>query len=82
MTSIRNYLSGWHFMRLFRFILSILIIVQGVATHNGGYILAGSLLALLPLFNAGCCAAGTCRPSSARTRPAEEITTFEEIKPE
>ncbi len=52
--------SNWTAMRFLRLVMGIIIIVQGIAAKDVLFSIAGLLFTTMALFNAGCCAAGTC----------------------
>lgn len=52
--------SGWNWSRGLRFGIGLLIIIQGIRAHETMSVIFGALFCLLPLFNLGCCAGGSC----------------------
>ncbi|WP_239016371.1 hypothetical protein [Sphingobacterium corticibacter] len=64
---MKNYRKNWKIMRVLRVALGIFIIVQGIVAKE--WILAGlgSLFALMPLMNIGCCGVSGCSTPVPRT---------------
>ncbi len=68
---MKNILSNWNFMRAFRLILGVIIIVQGFEAKEWMYALAGIVLTGMALANIGCCGVGGCQVPNRK----EDITT-------
>lgn len=71
-------LKGWSFMRIVRFVLAIMIIIQSVMTKDVIPGVLGGILLLGALFNAGCCGrygcnSGTCNAPSSRNHKDQVI---------
>jgi len=82
---MRDYISGWNFMRFIRLVLGVAIIIQGVNSKEWSFIIMGALFTLMPLFNVGCCAGNSCSTNSTtryRHQPAkpQEETQYEEVR--
>lgn len=78
---MKTLLQGWHFMRILRVLLGVIIIVQGITAKDSSFILIGGLLAAMGFFNIGCGPAGCGIPN----RPINKSSTandieFEELK--
>ena len=77
-----SIISGWNILRMIRLALGIIITVQGIQYHQYGVAFMGALFTLMPLFNVGCCASGSCaapgRENNSVGQPKEEIE-YEEI---
>lgn len=73
-------LFNWHLMRIFRLILGISIIVQGIVIHNWAFILVGILFTALPLLNIGCCGTNSCPTNTSKNNKNSTEIEFEEIK--
>ena len=72
--------SGWNGMRLLRLGLGILILIQGIKSHDWIMNIIAFSLLLQALFNAACCGTSGCY---APTKPTNEVNTeiqFEEIQ--
>ncbi len=65
---MKQYLSGWNFMRVFRLVVGVLVLVQGIRMHDWSFILIGALFSLMPVFNIGCCGSGSCSISRTGNR--------------
>lgn len=74
------FFNNWHFMRIVRLLLGIIIIVQGTYSKNWIFVIAGVLFTLLPLFNIGCCGTASCSTNTIATNKTMEETSFEEVK--
>lgn len=78
---MKSYWSNWDLSRVFRLVLGLFIVFQGIWSSEWTFILLGGLFSLMPLFNIGCCASGRCSmPAKHKeTSPAEDIR-YEEVK--
>lgn len=63
---MKQYLKNWNLMRVIRFIIGILIIIQGVQSKDWLFLFAGLFFAALPLFNIGCCNSKICNTTTRR----------------
>ncbi len=76
-------LTNWNAMRIFRGVLSLIIVVQAVIYHDTTLGIFGGVFAVMTLFNTGCCGGGACAPSgpsrNATTKGSDNIE-FEEVK--
>lgn len=77
---MKNYLKNWNFMRLFRLVLGVLIIMQGVHTGQWVFILLGCLFSLMPLLNIGCCTTSGCSTPTSKTNKKQEQIEYEEVR--
>ncbi|UYW02292.1 hypothetical protein K5I29_05165 [Flavobacterium agricola] len=55
-----KWLKTWNIMRFLRLLLAIFVIFQGIEINHVGFIFAGGIFALLPLFNIGCGSSSAC----------------------
>lgn len=80
--NVKEYLQGWNMTRIFRLVLGVVIVIQGVKANDWMFILLGAGFAAMPLFNVGCCANGACETPIRRTdsAAAQKEVEFEEIK--
>ena len=76
----QNFFNNWHFMRIIRLLLGMVIIAQGAYTKNWIFVIVGLLFTLLPLFNIGGCGTASCNTSTTSTNKTMEDTSFEEVK--
>ncbi|MBK7640191.1 MAG: hypothetical protein IPJ22_09140 [Bacteroidetes bacterium] len=76
---MRNYLRGWNFMRVFRLIMGIIIIIQGVDSMQWNVIFLGGLFSLLPILNIGCCSSAGCASSKINKDEANKTLIYEEV---
>ncbi|HOZ81882.1 MAG TPA: hypothetical protein PLU85_06305 [Bacteroidia bacterium] len=53
--------SGWNWMRVIRLALGVFIVIQGVHDKSLVFATLGVLFAMMAVFNAGCCYAGSCQ---------------------
>lgn len=56
--------TGWNFPRIFRFTMGMAALVFGIAGHDALLGGAGGILALMAIFNRGCCGGGSCNINS------------------
>jgi len=83
---MKRILQGWHFMRVLRLALGIIIIWQAIAMKEWAPGIAGGFLLLLALANIGCCGPYGCsvprrtRKAPVKTKDGTEDVLFEEIK--
>lgn len=77
----KEYFQGWNITRIFRLILGVVIVIQGVKANDWMFILLGAGFAAMPLFNVGCCN-GSCETPIRKASPVSEKKDieFEEIK--
>jgi hypothetical protein len=77
----QTLLTGWHFMRLLRLGMGILMAVQFSQTNDKIVGVIGLLLLYQALFNKGCCGANGCATSPKKSsNNAIEDINFEEVK--
>ena len=76
---MRNYLRGWIFMRVFRLIMGIIIIIQGVDSMQWNVIFLGGLFSLLPILNIGCCSSAGCASSKINKDETNKTLIYEEV---
>ena len=78
-----KYLRSWNFIRLFRLVIGLVIIAQGVQVQEWFVVGLGILFTLLPLFNISTCGVGGCDNISPREpgrgNKPEEVS-YEEVK--
>ncbi|GAB1396819.1 hypothetical protein MASR1M65_15960 [Saprospiraceae bacterium] len=77
-----NLLRNWDFMRVLRLALGLYVIVEGIRMHDTMLITLGGIFTLMPVFNIGCSAGGTCTPRYRERQtfnPNEDIS-YKEIK--
>lgn len=73
--------SGWNFMRVFRLILGLLVLIQSLFIGDYLFSAFGAFFIFQALTNTGCCGASGCSidPSSNKD---EKIPVYERIKSE
>lgn len=59
--SMKNYLRNWDFVRALRLGLGLIILIQGIVAGEILFVILGGLMAVMPLFNVGCCGSTSCR---------------------
>lgn len=78
-----NIFSNWNVMRFVRLLLGVSIIAQGLRLSQWSFIAAGVVFTLMPLFNIGCCAGGSCSaPSGKGQQKSLDDVIYEEVKGE
>lgn len=73
-------MRNWHFLRILRLVLGILVLIQGISSKQYPLIFFGFIFTLLPIFNAGC-AGGACdipRYNKSKMK-AEKDIEYEEV---
>ena len=80
--NIKEYLQGWNMTRIFRLVLGVVIVIQGIKANDWMFIFLGAAFAAMPLFNVGCCSTGSCETPIRKTDSvvAQKDVEFEEIK--
>ena len=80
--NFKEYLQGWNMTRIFRLVLGVVIVIQGIKANDWMFILLGAAFAAMPLFNVGCCANGACETPIRKTNPivAQKDIEYEEVK--
>ncbi|MBS7320691.1 MAG: hypothetical protein Q4G18_02435 [Myroides sp.] len=76
---MKQWIQSWNLIRLLRLALAITIIYQGIDLEQWLFVAIGGLLALMPLFNIGCCGASGCSTTFSKSKQNKE-TTYTEIK--
>jgi len=51
---------GWNFLRWLRLSIGIFILIEGIISGVGMFILLGVIFTLMPLLNMGCCSTSSC----------------------
>lgn len=80
---MKNYFSNWSFMRVFRLVLGIIILAQGIDANQWLIIAMGAIFTLLALTNSGCGMNGSCAIPPSRkkyTIDKGDIVEYEEVK--
>lgn len=54
----KTILSDWHFIRWFRLIIGLIVLIEAFRTSSGWLGLMAALFLYQAVFNAGCCCAG------------------------
>lgn len=75
--------ANWHFARLLRLVLGILVVVQSIQMNDKWFAAIGALLAALAIFDLGGCSSGACATPTVRqhhaARTTIQETTYEEV---
>lgn len=80
---MKKYLRNWNFMRILRLAIGIFIIVQGIIMKEWMFTGLGILFTLMPVFNVGCGASGSCNRPFTRTYrsyDSGENVSYEDVK--
>lgn len=72
-------LNNWNFIRLLRLGMGIAIVVQAVTVRDTFLCIIGLLLAVMALFNAGCCGAGNCYTPVNKAVDKDKEIYYEEV---
>lgn len=75
----QTLLYNWNFFRVLRLILGVIITVQGIASKDWMFSIAGIYFTLMPLLNIGCCGTGTCYTKPIQNNHEQKEITYEEV---
>lgn len=78
---MKGILANWNFIRIFRLLLGLAVIAEGIRSHEMLYALAGGLLTFMAFTNTGCCGPAGCsiQPPQQKTNAVTDVE-FEEVK--
>lgn len=77
---MKKLLLNWNLFRIIRLILGIFVIVQGIATREVWFAIAGGVVAFMAVVNVGCCGAGGCAVNTqTNQRKTKEEIIYEEV---
>ncbi|HWB28841.1 MAG TPA: hypothetical protein VG738_25380 [Chitinophagaceae bacterium] len=80
---MKRILQGWHFVRVLRLVLGIIIVWQSILQQEWAIAIIGMLLALLAIINVGCCTVNTGavrRPVNMDSDRLTDDIVYEEVK--
>lgn len=77
---MKNLFRNWNIMRIFRLVLGLAIVGQGIQNMDWTLIIIGGLLTLMPVFNYGCCSTGRCNLPMPNKKQKPDEVRFEEVK--
>ncbi len=72
-------LQNWTFLRGFRMVMGIAIIVQAFMAKDTFLGIAGVLFSGMALFNVGCCGTGSCSTTDLKTNNKTKDISYEEV---
>ena len=73
-----DLLKGWNWVRVFRLVVGIAALVQGILYHNNVLWMMGGLLLVQAVFNMGCCGVGGCAiPAKSQSKNQESTKPIE-----
>ena len=72
-------LGKWHFMRIIRLALGILVIIQAFITKDWTLGVLGALFTAMPIFNIGCCGVGACATPAKTRNEIDKDISYEEV---
>ena len=73
-------LSHWNFIRAFRLLIGLAILVQAIATRDWLFAFAGILFSGMALFNVACCGMGGCpTPIKSNSVHTPQEISYEEV---
>ncbi|MCZ2393846.1 MAG: hypothetical protein LC105_08330 [Chitinophagales bacterium] len=75
-----GFLKNWSVIRIVRFILGVLIIIEGIKSSEWIFIVLGGLFSLMAILNAGCGTSACSVPKKSSQSPMDEEVTYEEVK--
>ena len=76
---MKRILQGWHFMRILRLVLALIIVAQGIAARDTVMIVLGVLFGGMAIANIGCCGVGGCAVNQRSTNNKTEDIEYEEV---
>lgn len=79
---MKTILQGWHFMRILRLVLAIVILAQGVIARDTVSIVIGAVFGAMAVANIGCCGPAGCAVNPRSTKNRTEEVQFEEVVPD
>ena len=71
--------SNWNFMRIFRLVLGLIIVIQAINANDKMMLFFGGLFIILPLFNLGCCGSSYV-PNYSKEKSIKNEFNYEEVK--
>lgn len=71
--------GNWNFMRVFRLIIGVAILVQSVIAKDMLFGLAGLLFSGMAVFNIGCCGIGGCYANPKINSKTLKEIEYEEV---
>lgn len=71
--------SNWNFFRIIRFILGLIILIQGIVVLDTISILLGLVFTGLALFSAGCAGGACYTPTVRSNKQTVENIEYEEV---
>lgn len=75
---MKAILQGWNFMRIFRLVLGVAVLVQGGVAKDAITIIIGVLFGGMAVANIGCCGTNGCAINTT-TNDKTKTTNYEEI---
>jgi hypothetical protein len=76
---MKTLLTNWNAGRILRIILGAGIAVQGIRENDVLFVLAGVVLLIMAVANAGCCGVDGCNVNLKEKTAAEKSITYEEV---
>lgn len=71
--------SNWNFMRVFRLLIGLGILIQGIVIKDILFGIAGFIFSGLALFNLGCCVVGSCAVAPKKNTENTKDIPYEEV---
>ena len=75
-------LKGWNWVRIFRLVVGIAALAQGIMYHNNVLWMMGGFLLVQAVFNMGCCGIGGCAVparEAAKNQESNKPVEYEEF---
>ncbi len=73
-----SFLTNWNFMRIFRLLIGVAILVQAFVSKDVMFGLVGLFFTVLPMLNIGCCGVNGCATPTNKVIKNKEIS-YEEV---
>lgn len=72
--------TPWNFLRIIRLLLGVAVVIQGLLKAEYVLALAGGLVAMMALFQVGCCGSNGCSvPQSKKHPSSKDDVKYEEF---
>lgn len=72
--------TPWNFLRIVRLVVGVAVMAQGLLKTEYVLVLAGGLVAMMALFQVGCCGSSGCAvPQNEKRSAKKEDIPYEEV---
>jgi len=79
---MKRFITNWNFVRVFRLLIGLAIIIQGIWMQDWMITILGTAFSLMPIFNLGCGCHNTpsCNTNNTHKSTPEKEIQFEEVQ--